>query len=269
MSDVTEPADQPVYPPNASGQCGIAVVLVAHGDQGDSARTQALDRNRALAKHSDALSASNTFRRVACGVLKGSPTLESALDAVRATQSDAVVVYPFFMSDGYFVKTVLAQRLKDYALGRPVLVCPPLGLDPKLPDLVWRQALEVAKDANIQAQSARLLIVGHGSKFGPASANTTRSVAEAVKTNPQCRFADIDVAFLEEAPFLSEQLAIDAGPTIVSGFFNGDGLHAGEDVPNAIAAANNGAIYAGPIGDADGVARLIHDTILSTSRSTS
>jgi sirohydrochlorin ferrochelatase len=100
-----------------------------------------------------------------------------------------------------------------------------------------------------------LLLVGHGSKFGPASADATRTVAAAVKDANI--FADVATAFLEEAPSIDDALRHASGPVIVSGFFSGDGMHAGDDVPDAIARSGRGAIYAGSIGNYSAISALI------------
>jgi sirohydrochlorin ferrochelatase len=108
--------------------------------------------------------------------------------------------------------------------------------------------------------TARLLIVGHGSKIGPASAEATRVVANAIEQTGG--FGRVETAFLEEPEFLEDALRRDsASPTIVSGFFSGDGLHAAEDVPEAIAETGAVAIYAGSIGKSAQVTGMIRTAI--------
>jgi sirohydrochlorin ferrochelatase len=106
-----------------------------------------------------------------------------------------------------------------------------------------------------------LLIVGHGSKIGPASAEATRVVAAAIERAGV--FGRVETAFLEEAEFLEDALRRAAStPTIVSGFFSGDGLHAAEDVPEAIAETGASATYAGPIGRSDAVSEIVRGAII-------
>lgn len=247
----------------------ISVVIVAHGDRGgpDPGSGSGARRNQALERHRAHLAKNGAFRHVAAGVLKGSPTLEDAVAEARAASPKAIAFYPFFMADGYFVKNVLPQRLVDYGLALPHHSLQPLGHVPKLVDMIVAQALACAFDAQIEAKQARLLLAGHGSKYGPASANATRAAAQNVKGTHANAFAEVDVAFLEEAPFLRDQLAGATRTTIVSGFFNGDGLHAGEDVPAALreAATCGGSqtIYTGPIGAAAEISDLIQAEILA------
>ncbi len=128
-----------------------------------------------------------------------------------------------------------------------------------MPALIHAEALAAARTARDRRIGSRLLLVGHGSELGPASANATRAAAERIAGLGG--FAEVVTAFLEEPPFLDEQLAGDALPTIVAGFFSGDGLHAGEDVPQAIRETGANAIYAGPIGGSPAIPGLIAETI--------
>jgi len=104
------------------------------------------------------------------------------------------------------------------------------------------------------------VIVGHGSKSGaPASARSTRATAAVL--GAQGLFAKVETAFLEEAPFAADVIAGCDRPTVVVGFFNGDGLHAAEDVPEAIAEAGGKAVYTGPLGASEGARRLIANSL--------
>jgi len=249
----------------------ISVVIVAHGDRGGPVLAQGEQRNQTLLHHRARLATANLFKSVEAGVLKGSPTFEDALAKAQSTRPKAIVIYPFFMAEGYFVKKILPQRLAEFSLTIPHVTLQPLGLDANLVALVVADALQHASNAQIVAKDARLLVVGHGSKFGPASADATRAVMHAIKDKHSALFAEIDVAFLEETPFLAEQLTTSQDvktprATIISGFFNGDGLHAGEDVPNAMQDTASPVIYTGPIGRAPAVSQLITTAILNATK---
>jgi sirohydrochlorin ferrochelatase len=81
------------------------------------------------------------------------------------------------------------------------------------------------------------------------------------------RFASVSTAFLEEEPFLEDALRTSNAPTIVAGFFFGDGMHAAEDVPDAIAETCANAVYTGAIGDSPAIARLIATALVTSSDS--
>ena len=225
----------------------LAAVLASHGDRGGTAP------NAALAAQAEAVRAL-TGLPVATGVLKGEPTIEQALAEAAASSPFAIVLYPLFMADGYFVEKVRARVLAAGLTPEPQVLAP-LGLDPRLPDILVQEAVTVAETRGFEPLSSRLLIVGHGSKLGPASATATRKAA--ARAALARRFASVTTAFLEEEPFLEDALRAGSAPTVVAGFFFGDGLHAGEDVPDAIEETGANAIYTGAIGNAPAVAPLI------------
>jgi len=218
----------------------ISLILVAHGDRGDD------KSNRWLLDHRDALREQRQFLAVEAGVLKGEPTVEAALDAAVTVGPDRVLVYPVCMSDGYFVRKILKDRIAATNCPLLLTVLPPLGLDPALPHLFLEHALKAAEQLDCATQAARLLVVGHGSKFGPASAAATQQMVGALRSEQ--RFASVEPAYLEEAPFLHDALAENSVPTVVAGFFSGVGMHAVDDVPTAIEETGAHATYTGPIG---------------------
>lgn len=232
----------------------IAVVIAAHGDRAGKAP------NRTVLAHSSALAASGAFRHAGAGVLNGEPALETALALAAASGAAGIAVFPFFMSGGYFTGTVLPARIASAGMTAKCRLLAPLGLDPRLPGLMSDRALEAARSAGFRPGDTALLVAGHGSKLGPASARATLRIAEAVRQ--RATFARVSIALLEEPPFLGGALAAAIGPLVVTGFFSGDGLHAGEDVPEAIRASGRDAVYAGPVGGLPGVAGLIRDAVL-------
>lgn len=231
----------------------IAVILAAHGDRGGETP------NATLLSHCQALGATGGFRIVLAGILRGEPTLEDAVRAALQSGAPCIAVFPMFMADGYFTRKVLIQRLAALEIPVDVHVLPPLGADPRLPGIMLTRALETAAGAGFAPETARLLVVGHGSKIGPASADATRAVAKIIAE--QGRFASVETAFLEEPEFVKEALQREAPPTVVLGFFSGDGMHAAEDVPDAITETGSTAVYAGSIGKFPALATLIRSTI--------
>lgn len=234
----------------------IAAVLASHGDRAGA------EPNAALLSCAEAVRRLTGLATVTAGVLKGTPALEEALAA--AAHAREILVYPLLMADGYFAETVLPGRIRAAGLEATARILPPLGRDPALTGLLLAEALDAASNARIDPAASRLLVVGHGSKFGPRSAEATRDIATAVRRAH--RFATVATAFLEEAPFLAAELGKDSRPTIVSGFFFGDGMHAGEDIPRAIRETGANAIYAGPIGHAPRIPELIAEAISAEIR---
>jgi sirohydrochlorin ferrochelatase len=60
-------------------------------------------------------------------------------------------------------------------------------------------------------------------------------------------------------------LRASAAPAVVAGFFFGNGLHAGEDVPDAITETGANAVYTGAIGNTPAVAPLIAAALTATA----
>lgn len=234
-------------------QTSIAVVLAAHGDRGEAHASGTA--NTTLTKHRDTLRTSAKFASVTAGVLKGEPSLEAALDEAARSGARTIAIYPLFMADGYFVKTVMTQRIAAMGLEPSLRILPPLGLDAGIVSLIADRAHAAAQAAEWSPSSSRLLVAGHGSKFSPASAEATRSVAAAVEALGL--FGTVSAAFIEEPPFVADALQGDDRPTVVAGFFSGDGLHAGEDIPSAISASGATAIYSGAIGAGPEIPALI------------
>ncbi len=231
----------------------IAVVLAAHGDRGSS------ERNAVLRRHAENLKLRALFKAVTYGVLNGKPPLIDALGDADRVNADQVLVYPFFMSEGYFVKKILAERIEQSGVSAPVHILQPLGLDPLLPGLLGRRSVSAAQDGGLDPAQARLLIVGHGSKFGRASAEATEAIANKVRATSA--FLKVTTAFLEEPPFVADALAAEKIPTVVAGFFSAEGMHGHDDVPDAIKAAGTFCVYTRPIGSDPGISKLIEAAI--------
>ena len=238
----------------------FAAVLVAHGDRGGPSP------NAALHAQAEAVGALIAPDRIFPGLLKGEPALENALADAAAFGARRIVVYPLFMADGYFMRKV-RERVSAPGLAADTVILAPLGLDEKLPDLIVEDAMAGAQARAFDPLKSRLLIVGHGSKLGPASANATRKVAARAALTR--RFASFTTAFLEEEPFLEDTLHRGAAePTVIAGFFFGNGMHAGEDVPDAIQDTGANAIYTGAIGNRPAVAPLIAAAISESAART-
>lgn len=234
----------------------LVAILVSHGDRGGESPNAVLAAQAERVRELTGLT-------VLTGMLKGEPALAEAVSQAAATGASRIVVYPLFMADGYFVKKVRECASAVTGATAPVVLAP-LGIDPALADILVDEAVNLAQRENIETSGARLLIVGHGSKLGPASASATRKVA--ARAALARRFASVTTAFLEEEPFLEDALRASKAPTIVAGFFFGGGMHAAEDVPEAIAETGANAVYTGAIGDSPAIARLIAAALTTASK---
>lgn len=238
---------------SGSGTTQAAAVLVAHGERGGAFS------NAILKGHAQKAAGELPNVAVAAGVLSGEPGLEAALADVVQRTSGPILLYPFFMAPGYFVNVKIPKRLADAGLAERCRVLPVFGLEGPLPVIIRDKATSAAEEIATPADQCRLLLVGHGSKVARASAEATEAVAACLRELGG--FARVETAFLEEAPFLEDVILADTRPTVVVGFFNGDGLHAAEDVPEAVGKFDGPITYTGPVGAFPEVSHLIAKSI--------
>lgn len=195
-------------------------------------------------------------------MLYGTPDPEQALAGLRAPE---VILAPMLMCDGHCARVVLPRAFGlvgplPSQLGRRFTICPPLGLQPALTRLILTRAQTAAFRQGLRPESANLLLIGHGSTRDPASRRAT--LWHAAGARAAAVFGGVDVAFLDEEPFLAQVLGGLSGPSIAVGLFAADGLHASEDVPRCIARHAPGSVrYLGAIGEDAGVADLVLEQV--------
>ena len=147
-------------------------LLVAHGYPSQPGPTEA-----AMQRLAGAVGAYLPGWQLRGATLAAPGALEQALDGL-----DAPLIYPFFMAEGWFTKTVLPQRLAQ--AGRPNLrQLPAFGSDPGLAALVAAQVQAACKAQGWQLQDSALLLAAHGSQRARASASREVSSSCARRHN--------------------------------------------------------------------------------------
>lgn len=238
-----------------------ALILVGHGS---NRRNGA---NPGLTAHVAALQARRIFAEVRAAVLYGAPDAEQALAGLRAPE---VTLAPMLMCDGQCARVVLPRAFGlagplPSRFGRRFTVCPPLGLLSGLTRLILTRAQASALRHGLRPENTSLLVIGHGSTRNPASRRAT--LWHAAGARAAAVFGSVDVAFLDEEPFLAQVLGGSIGPTVAVGLFAADGLHASEDVPRYIARhAPMSVRYLGAIGEDAGVADLVLEQVAAAQR---
>jgi len=197
-----------------------ALLIVAHGERGGAGN------DRLVYEIAEQLRHGGSYPTVHGCFVSKEPSLKSVVDGLSA---GPVTIYPLFMSDGYFVKQAIPRSIGD---PRQVRMLPPTGLNSKLPRLAATVALQAAKAAGWTPGACHLLLVAHGSRHDSASRDATRIVAASIEA--MAEFSSVRVSFLEERPFVHDELANISGPVLVAGLFIGQGMHGGEDVPRAV-----------------------------------
>ena len=130
-----------------------------------------------------ALAGARPRRRRAAPRLAGGrrdPAAPGALEAaLAALDPGPVVVYPHFMTDGWFVRHRIPERLA--AAGRAdCAVLAPFGRDPAGAALCLRAARDGALAHGLDPAATTLLIAAHGSPSDPRPAAATRAVAGTI-----------------------------------------------------------------------------------------
>jgi len=193
---------------------------------------------------------------VAAGFVKGTPSVD---DAIRVLTSRDVIVYPFFLADGYFTRVAL-PRLIDKAKHddstRAITVLPPLGLEPALVDVVADETVAATHARGIHPEEVTVVLLAHGSTKDGASRDAAGHLAD--RLHERRRFRDLRVALLEEPPSLAQATADVQGPIVVVGLFAGEGMHGANDAGRLVAElARKDVILIGPVGALAGIAGLI------------
>lgn len=132
---------------------------------------------------------------------------------------------------------------------------PPIGLHPNFPALLTARIRAAAPDRAI-------VLLAHGSARAPGRITAAHRHAAALRAT----FPIVEIAFLEEPPFVPDALArIGDRKTAVLGLFVNHGTHARDDMPALLQAARAGRatplLDLGIIGDDPGLCALILDLV--------
>jgi sirohydrochlorin cobaltochelatase len=237
-----------------AGRRPFGLLLAAHGER----RTDA--DNAGMARLTRSLANKGIAAEIGFGFIKGSPAV---VDAIAMLMSQDVVVYPFFLSDGYFTRVALPRLLmqaKQRDATRTISILPPLGLEPALADVIADEAVAAARSrANLPAETA-IVLLAHGSKKDQASRMATEWLADRLRQR-QC-FGDTRIALLEEAPSLADATEDMSGLIIVIGLFAGEGMHGVDDAKRLVAELKrDDVMLIGPVGTFAGLEAVIASAV--------
>jgi hydroxymethylbilane synthase len=209
------------------------VVLAAHGAGDDSPANQQV---RALAESvASAITRSHGSpgedARVGVAFRLGTPTFH---DAFAQTPTAPLRVVPLMTSDGYFSRDVLQGALAHARPHAPATLAPPIGLDPRVRDLLVRPARQ--RLTHTSAEHAAVLVVAHGTTRSLSSASSAFALAGDVRAAlPEVL---VRTAFLDQSPSIEAVAArLTARSLLVVPFLIGGGSHALADVPQRVRAA--------------------------------
>jgi len=236
-----------------------ALLLIGHGSE------RYADAGRTLHVHADALRATGRFAEVLVGLLHGKPSVADALARLTAA---TVHVVPFLMEDGWFNKVAVPRALDPQHLARGTIVrChAPVGTHEAVALLAAARVARACDEQGWKAAELGVVLLGHGSARAPgremAQHHHVRRLAETGT------YARVEAAFLEEPPFLPEQVAAFAGlPVVVVGFFAGEGAHVRDELPALLGALqkkpSSALHYLGSVADEPGIRDIILDRVMA------
>lgn len=179
--------------------------------------------------------------------------LDRAVDGL-----DAPLIFPFFMADGWFIRTALPDRLARAGARSPHLLAP-FGLLPATLKLCAETTAAAANARGWATGETTLILAAHGS----GRSSRPRAAAElAARTIAGIQgFAAIRCGFIEQAPGIAEA-ALGAGDRAVClPLFVARWGHVETDLPAALADAAFAGLLLDPIGTAPEVPAIIAGAI--------
>lgn len=217
-------------------------IVVSHGQPSDPEPAE-----QALARFAAGVAECLPGWQVASATLAGPGALDRAFGVV----GQGALIYPMFMTGGWFTRDALRQRLASHRAH----VLPPFGQDPDLPGLAMEVLRAAMAARGWQADATQVFIAAHGSGRSRRSAEDTRAFADALAG--QEGFAEIRVGFVEEPPYLADAAAGLGPQSICLPFFAAAGGHVQDDIPEALQAARFGGVRLAPLGCAEGAPELV------------
>lgn len=174
----------------------------------------------------------------------------SAVEAASGLAPEALV-YPMFISDGWFTQVNLPRRLGGHR-GRRLA---PFGTDPDLPGLAADWVAGLCGGLGWCPAATDLVICAHGSGRSPMPALDTRIFAERLLRHLRPR--RLLCGFVEQAPGLATALGQAGAQAVCLPFFATRRGHVLEDLPQAVADSGFAGVVLDPLGVHDEVPAMI------------
>ncbi|MEW2914802.1 CbiX/SirB N-terminal domain-containing protein [Leisingera sp. JC11] len=178
---------------------------------------------------------------------------------LEEVMQEGAVVYPFFMSRGYFTSKVLPARLE----GRACRMAAPFGLDSGLPDLAANAVRQTAADRGWPLETLNLLLAAHGSARGARAAEAAEDFA--ARLSPLLPGCTLSLGYVEQDPRIETAAAPLPARSICLPFFAQAGDHVKQDLPEALEAAAYGGTVLPVAGALPGAPALIAAAIRAAS----
>ncbi len=246
-----------------------SVIIVGHGS------STSKNAEEAANIHAKELRRSGFYETVLVHFLTGQ-------DLPPDLPSGEVYIFPFFMSEGYFVKSKISdvfelESCEHHSENRNIHQCPALGVDPSMSTILPKMAEESCALYGYSSADVDIVLLAHGSSKFPASRRATENQVQSLAALNI--FRSVSSAFLEEQPRLDDLVFNEPNEEkviVVIGFFAAEGPHAMIDVPATIDQIRDrnrlgdGRLfsklhYVGVVGVRPEIVQLIHHSVASVS----
>lgn len=227
-------------------------VIVAHGSPSEPE-----DLDLAAKRLAERVQSHTPGWRVAGATLACEGSLEAAFDN---PPEQGALVYPFFMSAGWFVKTQLRKKVGK-ATSSQVAYMTPFGLDSRVPRLCVEAASQALRQGGQAPENSSLLLAAHGSRSGHAAARAAGCVASLIRRIST--FQEIRVGFVEESPTITQAAeGLGGSAAVCLPLFAMTAGHVLQDIPEQLAEAGFEGPILPPVGEHPAVARVIGEAIM-------
>lgn len=211
----------------ATERCAI---LVSHGQPSDPAPAETV---------LGALARAITAQDPGCALRSATLAQPGALEAALEASGPAPLIYPLFMTDGWFTRSALPKRLA----GHDAQILTPLGSGPGLPALMAAHLARVLEDLGWTPTQTHLLVAAHGSARSNKSAEDTEAFMQ--RLGAALAFGEMRPGYVEQDPRLEDAARACPDQAICLPFFAAFGGHMRDDVMTALERAE----FAGPVLD--------------------
>ncbi len=212
------------------------VLIVAHGSPSAPAGPEA--DIRVLAAQTALRLPGWTLRGV---TLAAGAAFDRLLEELSCSR---VLIYPFFMSDGWFVREELPRRLRNHGI-QAANILPPFGREPGVARLCEAAVTKTALMSGVPVQEMSVLLVGHGSETRRQPFQSVTQIARHLARSG--KFREVRAGFLEGAPSVATAARLPP-PAACVPLFTGRAGHVTEDLPRSLAGAGWSGALLEPLG---------------------